>query len=176
VIKKIEGQVIEGERVPLLSAVRPVLKHYFSLMATWLISYGMFVGPLKLILPMMSKNLWLQLGSAFVVGLLIQALVSFLLPAILILEEGFFKGIWKGLSFGARNLTTAMGLVALPMLLIVVLSFFKLLTPLYIRIHPEMVLWVLAVGIVLMTMVDLWVTSSTTIFFLRATLRERNPH
>jgi hypothetical protein len=159
--------MVDGKRVPLLSASRLVVKQYFALLFAWLISYGLFALTLKVMLPIVARNAWVRFGSTFAIGLLIQALVAFLLPAILILRKGFFKGICEGFKFGVKNILRASALIALPMLLVLVLSFFKLFTPLYIKIHPELVLWLLGGGIVIMTLVDFWVTTSTTVLYLR---------
>ncbi|MBI4115665.1 MAG: hypothetical protein HY447_03715 [Candidatus Omnitrophica bacterium] len=170
VIKKIEGQIVERERVSLLDACGSVMKRYLSLIIAWLLSYGLLVFSLRVTLPIIPQNAWLQLGGAFGVSVMIQGLVVFLLPAILILNKGFFRSVWEGLRFGAKNILVAVALISLPMFFVIALSFFKILTPVYVRVYPEFVLWVLSIGILIMTVVDLWITSLATILFLK----ERN--
>ena len=173
VIKKIEGQVVEGEHISLLEASQPVVKKYFSLICVWLLSYFLFVLPIEHLLPILTKNVWLQFSIAFIFSVFIQALVAFLLPALVLLEKGFFRGIWEGLSFGVRHFLTASGLIFIPMLLIAILSFFKLLTPYYLKFYHELALWVLFVGIIVMAVVDFFITSSATILFLKARNQEK---
>ena len=172
VIKKIEGHIVQGEHLSILSAARPVSKTYFSLIVAWLISYGFFSFSLKALLPLVRFNIWLQILVAFFASVIFQALVAFFLPAILILKGGFLRKMWKALNYGAKNILTTGILIALPVLLLMVFSFFKMLTPYYLKVYPEMVLWVLVIGIAIMTVVDVLITSSTPVLFLK--VREKS--
>ena len=166
VIKKIEADT-KGEKLSTLSAAAPVFKRYFSLILVWLLSYGVFVVVFKGILPLLPHNLWVQFGGGFFLGLFIQSILAFLLPALLIIENGFFKALWEGIRFGFKNVVLMSGLIFIPMLFALVISFVKLYTPLFVRIRPEIVVWVLAVGIVISLVVDIFVTSSATLLFLK---------
>ena len=166
VIKKIEGEMRGGKCVSLVSAGREVFKRYFSLLLLWLFSYGLFATGIKILLPMIPKNLGLQLGGTFLWGLICQSLAAFLMPSLLLLNKGFFKKVGVGLRYGVKNILVTAGLIAAPLALAMVLSFFRWLTPFFIKLCPELVLWVLALGCGLMTLVDMWITLSTTVLFL----------
>src|SRR3989338_4481395 len=81
VIKKIEAET-KGESLSTLSAAGKVFRYYFSLVIAWLVSYAIFTFALKGVAFVLPKNLWIQLGGGFVLGVLIQSLVAFLIPAI----------------------------------------------------------------------------------------------
>ena len=166
VIKKIEADT-KGEQLSTLSAVRPVFKYYLPLVLGWLISYAIFSFTLKGVLAVLPGKVLIQLGSGFILGIIVQSLVAFLLPAIIILENGFFKALFEGFRLGFKNLLLTSGLVFIPMVLAFALSFVKLYTPLFVKIYPEIVLWVLAGGIVVSMVVDIFVTSSATLLFLK---------
>ena len=166
IIKKIEAETL-GQKVSTLSAAGRIFKRYFSLVAAWLLSYGIFVFALKGILPLLPKNLWLQVGSGFFLGLIIQSVLAFLLPALVLIENGFFKTLFLGFRFGVKNILLTGALIFVPMMLILILSVARLFTPLFVRIHPELVLWVLCAGIVVSLLVDICVTSSATLLFLK---------
>ena len=172
VIKKVESPLRGGKCVSLVAAGRVVFRRYFSLLLTWLFSYGFFTMGIKTLLPMIPKNVGWQIGGTFLWGLICQSLTAFFMPALLILNKGFFKKVWEGLRCGVTNILATGVLIAVPMALAMVLSFFRWLTPLYIRFCPELVLWVLALGCGLMALVDMWVTLSTTVLFLE--VQEKN--
>ena len=110
VIKKIEADT-KGEKISTLFAAGRISRYYFSLVIAWLISYGIFAFTLKGVLFILPKNALIQLVIGFILGLLVQAFISFLLPAIVILENGFFKALWEGFRFGAKNMLITMGLI-----------------------------------------------------------------
>ena len=166
VIKKIEADT-KGEQLSTLSAVRPVFKYYLSLVFGWLISYAIFTFALRGVLAVLPGKVLIQLGGGFILGVAVQALVAFLLPAIIILENGFFKALFEGFRVGLKNLLLTSGLIFVPMFLAFAISFVKLYIPLVIKVHPEMVLWILAGGIVISVVVDILVTSSATLLFLK---------
>ena len=165
-IKKIEARA-EGEQLSIVSAAGPVFKKYFSLLTAWLAFYGIFMFSLKHILRLLPSNVGAQLAAGFCVGLAIQTLFAFLFPALLISGRGFFKDLREGILTAVRNFGLTSSLIALPMALLVTLSFFKALAPLMVRFNPEMVLWVLAAGIIISMIVDLLVTASTTLLYLQ---------
>ncbi|MBI1977868.1 MAG: hypothetical protein HYS55_03865, partial [Candidatus Omnitrophica bacterium] len=128
VIKKIDAD-LKGEKLSTLSAARPVLKYYLSLVIGWLISYAIFAFTLKGILALLPGSFLIQIGSGFVLGVLVQSFVVFLLPAIVLLENGFFKALFVGFQVGIKNLPLTSGLIFIPMVLAFLLSFVKLYTP-----------------------------------------------
>jgi len=167
VIKKIEGQVNDGSVISILDAGRTVLRRYFSIVLAWFISYGIFSTVLKFAMPYLVSSFWLHLVSSFLLSVFLQAIVVFLIPALLILDRGFFRNLWEGFLFGFKYLIPTMLLIAIPMFFVVMLSMLKMFHPYYVNVHPELVLYVLAFGIPIMALVDLVITSSATILFLK---------
>jgi hypothetical protein len=166
-IKKIEGAA-KGERTATFTALAPVFKKYFALLVSWLVCYGVFVFMAEKILEALPGTLPVQLVVGFVVSLAVQAVFAFVLPAVLIESRGFLKNFWAGLVFGFKNFFTTILLVAVPVFMIVIFSFFKALTPVYTRSYPEAVLWVLIAGIFVSLIVDFTVTVTTTLFYVKS--------
>ena len=83
-------------------------------------------------------------------------------------SKGFFKAVLEGLSFGAQYFVITSLLIAFPILAVVVVSFLKALAPVFIRFNPEIVLAVIVLGVFVSMIVDLFVTSSTTLLYLKA--------
>ena len=103
----------------------------------------------------------------FVLSVFIQSLFTFLLPALVLAPKGFFKNMGKGISFGVRYLPVTGVLIAVPMLIMTGLSVMKAFAPLFSHSHPELILAMLCFGIIVSIGVDLVVTSSTTLLFLK---------
>lgn len=169
VIKKIEGEV-KGQKITTFAAAGPVFRKYFSLLAGWVICYGLFIFAAERTLKMLPGILPLQFSAGFIVSLILQALFAFVLPALLIEANGFIKNFWRGLVFSVQHFVTVCVMVALPVLLMVVLSFVKALAPLYSRSYPEAVLWVLGFGILITLIVEITVTVTTAVYYIK----ERN--
>ena len=167
VIKKIEAHVRGAAPMTTFEAGKSVLRRYFAVLVAWIFSYGLFRIVFGYSLPLFGHNIVMFLAGAFLIGLCLQSIVVFLLPAILIKDLSLLKGIGEGLKFGIRNLPMAALIISIPMAMIVALSFVKMLTPLWIQIFPEMILGILFFGIILMTAVDLIITSSATVLYLK---------
>jgi len=167
VIKKIDAQVNDRTKLTTFKAFGPVMRKYLPIILAWLISYGVVMLAFRVVLPYFMKSLWLYLAASYVTAVITQSLVAFLIPAIVLEKSGFFKALWTGTRTGFVNIPLTSLVIAVPMLLGVALSYFKMLTPVYLRVCPELVLVVLASGVVVMTIVDLWVTASTTLIYLK---------
>lgn len=167
VIKQIEGEYT-GEKSSTISSMQIVLKKYISLVIAWLISYGVYVAGLRLLMILLPPVFPVQLFASFLLGVVIQAVLAFFLPALIVLNQGFLRGLWEATRFGARNVLLTSAVILLPVFLALCFSVAKLYTPFFVRVHPEIVLWILAVGIILSVLVDLWVTSSVTLLYLKA--------
>lgn len=168
VIKKIEGQLVEKKVRSMYEAGQRVLNKYFALVIAWLLTYFIFRFTFNWLMPFFAVNAIVYLTGAFLLGLLIQSLLVFLIPAILINEAGWFKSLIHGFTFAFFNLPRTLLLLALPMLLVVIVGYFKVLTPVYMEVNPELVLLVLATSVVIMTVVDYFITASATVLYLKA--------
>ncbi|MDA9101194.1 hypothetical protein N9K06_00815 [Omnitrophica bacterium] len=168
VVKKIESHV-QGERLTTTSAVMPVMRKYFALLAAWLLTFFCFKVVMGVVMPLVpARMVAVQLSVGFVVALLLQSLMVFLIPSILISGKGFIKDVISGIAFGAKNIVNTSILIAVPVLMILLLSYVKALAPFLADTYPEGVLWILAFGILITMVVDLMITSSTTILYLKA--------
>jgi hypothetical protein len=165
-IKKIEAYTAE-HALSATSAAGFTLQKYFKAVIAWLISYAAFIYVLKHLLVALPPSVAVQLTGGFLLGLTMQSLFVFLLPSVLISKKGMFKALAHGMVFGVRHFLKTASLLALPMLLISALSYFRLMTPLYMRTDPDRVLWVLVIGIFVSMAVDLFVTSITTLYFIQ---------
>ena len=166
IIKKIEADNQE-QKISTLVAAGDVFKKYVSLVVAWLISYGVFMLSLKGFLYLLPPIMTIRLVGSFVLSLLVQSIIAFLLPSVVLVNRNFFYAFWNGLRTGFQNIILMSGIFFIPTFLILTLSFIKLYTPLFIQIYPELVLWVLAGGIVITMIVDILVTTSATLIFLR---------
>jgi uncharacterized membrane protein YesL len=166
VIKKMEART-ENSELKISSAAGIVFKKYFLLLMVWLFAYGVFVFTLKAVLVRLPSALWIQLFAGFILSVLVQSLFTFLLPALVLSPKGFFRNLWKGMVFGFRYLPVTGLLIAVPMLVMTLLSAFKAFSPVFAQSNPEFVLFTLCVGIIISLGVDLAVTSSTTMLFLK---------
>lgn len=167
VIKQIEGEW-SGKKSSIISTVQLVLKKYISLVLAWLISYGVYVAGLRILMTLLPPVFPVQLLASFLLGVAIQSILGFFLPALILLNQGFLRGLWEAMQFGLRNILLTSSIILVPVFLALCFSVAKLYTPFFVRFHPEIVLWVLAGGIVLSVLVDLWVTSSVTLIYLKA--------
>ena len=167
IIKKIEAEE-SGQRISTFSAAGDIFKKYFSLVIVWLISYGIFTVSLKGLLYVMPLNFWIQMSGSFILSLLIQSILAFLLPSLVIVNQNFFYAVWCGLKVGAQNIILMSGIFFIPMFLILALSIAKMYTPLFVKgFYPEAVLWILSGGIVITLVVDILITTSATLVFLK---------
>ena len=168
VIKQIEGDW-SGERATTISSMQLVLKKYVALVVAWLISYGAYVASLKLLMAVLPPIFpALQLLVSFLLAVAVQAILAFFLPALIVLNQGFLRSLWEAIRFGTQNMLVTSALILVPVFLALCVSVLKLYTPLFVQVHPELVLWVLTAGIVVSVLVDLWVTSSVTLLYLKA--------
>lgn len=166
-IKKIEGEMHGGEGIPTTAALRVVGRKFFSLFIAWVGMFLLFKVTVRLALPLIPANAGFRMGGVFLLGLIMQSVLSFVLPAIILSEKGFFKGFWSGLLFGIRYVVLASAITFVPMLLVTALSFAKGLAPVLIMDVPESVLGVLIVGIVITVIADIWITSVTAVLFVK---------
>ena len=165
-VKKIENQLLTGQRLSSLLAAGPVFKKYGALLTAWLLVYFFFTTSLKISFKLLPRILWLHLGVMFSVTLLGQAVAFFLLPSILLSGKGFWGSLGEGLNKGLQNLALTSVVVAFPISTVVLLSFFRIFIPVYIQFCPELTLWILIIGSVAMAGVDLFLSAAATVLYL----------
>ena len=167
VTKKVEAYS-NGKDIHTGQALVPVLKKYIVLVLAWGLTYFIYSLIIRKALPLFHlKSPWIQLLIGYVFGVVMQAAFAFIIPSLLLSEQGLWKDLMLGLKLGVKYLGITSLVIAFPILLIAVSSIFKMLTPYYVSFNPEIVLVVLGVSLVLSTVVDMVVTTSTVILFLK---------
>jgi hypothetical protein len=122
---------------------------------------------LKKGLPLLPSNFWVHLAGAVLFAVLSQALLAYLLPAILLSKAGTLRGIKDAFVVGAKYMKQTIVLIGAPVLMLVALAYAKSFAPFLVKADPEQVLWLLAVAIPITMLADLWITVATTLFFLK---------
>jgi len=167
-IKKIEASLKGDVRLSTSTAIREVFGRYISLVVVWLFAYFLFKILFNFLNPILAMGLWVQLGAGYVVAVIVQALLGFIIPAVMLREGGFFESVWKGIVFGFKNLGIASALMVVPLLVVTAVSFAKGFSPILVNYYePDSVLWILVVGIILTVIADILVTSVTTVLYLK---------
>ncbi len=167
VVKKLEAWN-EGRKVSTLAAASPVLKRFLPLVIVWGAAYFIFTFSVKGVLHLAPKTVLPQFLTGYASALIVQCLVMYIFPAVLLEEKGFFKNFASGVVFGFKKVLSTGILIALPVLVLVVYSFLKSVTPIFVQSFPEGVLWILGGGIFVSMIVDLIMTSTTTLFYIKA--------
>ncbi len=166
-IKKIEAALKGDARLSTSTAIREVFGRYISLVVVWLFAYFLFKILFNFLNPILTMSLWVQLGAGYVVAVIVQALLGFIIPSVMLREGGFFKSVWEGVVFGFKNLGIASALMVAPLLAVTAVSFAKGLSPILVNYYePDSVLWILVVGIILTVIADILVTSVTAVLYL----------
>lgn len=165
VIKRVEENFYEKDGLPATWVFQFVRKRYPALILGWFLSYAVLSFSLKAAIYTLPSVAWIRVLASTLLALGFQALFGFLLPAIVI-EKNFLTGLWKGLTFGCEHWKQTIILVFVPTLIVIFFSLFKGWIFYFISSYPELILWVLALGILVSVFADLWVTSCITIFFL----------
>ena len=164
VIKKVEAYK-KGEKLHSVQALKSVLPKYLPMVLCWWVSFYVFNFLIKKGMLLLPSNFWAHLAGAFIFAILSQALLAYLLPAIL-LSKSVLQGIKNAFAVGIKYMMRTMALIGVPVLVLVGLAYAKALAPLLVKSDPERVLWLLIVAIPITMLADLWITVSTTLLFL----------
>lgn len=167
VIKQIQASYL-GKKLGTLEAAGDVFKSYFALLLVWLASTFIWRVGLTKLFQMVHGPWWVQMGLLYLTALFFQSVVTFIFPALLIQRQNFLKDSWQGIQFGFRNLPFTAALIAVPVFIVFIISLVKSWAPILVRYYPESVLWILSIGIVISLIVDMLITSMTTLYFLKA--------
>lgn len=166
-IKLIQGDMTAKSKMSSLDAAGVALKKYFGMALIWLVSFFGMRGIGRLITDHMQDMLLLQIIVFWVVFLIIQVLLSFLFPALVSAEKGFFKPVMDGIFSAVKNFWLLLKLLVVPVGLSVGMSFLKAFAPAFIHINPELILVVMIVSIAVSVAVDLFITTATAVSFLK---------
>lgn len=158
---------VKGKRVLTLNALLGVFKRYVPLLGAWLASYFAVFYVLQFLQGILPPLPLLHISLSFLFALLLQALLIYLIPAVLLGSAGLLKNIAGGFSFGIKYWVLTSCVIAPPLAFALVLSIIKSISPVFVRDFPEAVLIILAAGVVVTNIVDLLVTSSTALIYLK---------
>ena len=86
---------------------------------------------------------------------------------MLLLDIGFFKALWRALQYGIDNMGVTAALIAVPVFFAFMFSSLKIYTPYFVKVYPELVLWSLTSGVIISLVADVFVTSSSTLLFIK---------
>jgi hypothetical protein len=166
VIKKVEASG-KGGTLHSVQALKLVLPKYLPMAVCWLVSSYVFNLLIKKGLPILPPNFWVRLAGTVLLAVLSQALLSYLLPAILLSKTGVLRGIKDAFVVGVKYIVQTVALTGAPVLVLVGLAYVKSLAPFIAQAEPERVFWLLVIAIPITTLADLWITVSTTLLFLK---------
>lgn len=166
VIKLIQNQ-IENTKVTALEAAGIGLKKYFWLALTWVSSFFAlrFIG--RGLTGFIGDSVLVQIVVFWFVFLLFQSLISFIFPAIVTAQRGFIRPVLTGLVTAIKNYGLLIKLLFVPVGISVGISFMKAFAPAYIKINPEIIIFVMVFSIFVSVAVDLYITTVTAVSFLR---------
>ncbi|MDP3919586.1 MAG: hypothetical protein Q8R76_02110 [Candidatus Omnitrophota bacterium] len=168
VIKKVEGDVCGSESISILAAAGFVLRKYFKLFIIWIAMYAVSRYAVTLVLLQETASIGYRFGMIYGVGILLHSFFAFLFPSVVLSEGKFLKSVWEGLFLSIKNFFCVLLVLAVPVAVLIGFSFIKSMTRFYIELFsPESVLYVLMVGIIVSVMVDMFITTATTILFLQ---------
>jgi len=167
VIKLIEARVNGYSNISILSAAGTAFRRYFSLLAVWVPAFLLMRYGSRWLLPVLPASLPVQFTVLTALFLVIQTLTAFLFPAVMISDQGFFRAVKEGAVLTVKNAGLILGIIFIPALAGVAVSLLKHFSPAFIPVFPESVLLILYLGVVVSVAVDLFITSSMTILYLK---------
>jgi len=105
----------------------------------------------------------------FLIAVAIQTFVFFIFPLLVLENKKFFRAFGEGILFGGKHFGRAFLLLLFPTLFYGPIWFLKGRISLLVQktLYPEVIVWVLGVGIVATLLVDTFIAVSATLFFLR---------
>ncbi len=105
----------------------------------------------------------------FLLGVLAQTFILFLIPLIVLDNRKFFPAIGKGLVLSGQHLLRVYALLLLPLICYSPIWYLKGNVNFLVRktLYPESILILLAIGILATIVLDTYIAVSATLFFLR---------
>jgi len=105
----------------------------------------------------------------FLIAVAIQTFVLFIFPFLVLENKKFFRAIGEGIGFGGRHFGRVFLLFLLPTLFYSPIWFLKGKVTFLVQTtrYPEVILWVLGMGIAATLLVDTFIAVSAALFFVR---------
>ncbi len=161
----------QGLKPAILPNLVRAIKRYLGLAAIWLVAFVimmfLFKGPSRLLHLKQPLQMQILFYVTFLIGIFIQIAFIYAMPAVVIENKKFFAAIKRGMSIFKQNFLPSLVLVGLPSLLFIPLMILKSRAPLFMgKFFPEIVLFILGLGVVVTVLIDCLITCSTTVLFL----------
>ncbi|HTL48453.1 MAG TPA: hypothetical protein VL688_10395 [Verrucomicrobiae bacterium] len=166
-IKLIEAAVLHTG-VSTLTAAQSSFQKYFGLLAVWIPAFLIMRYGTSFLMPHIPHSLPAEFMVILLMFVVIQAITAFLFTAVMTSKNGFFKALVEGFGTLKEQGGVLIGAIFIPCVIGVALSFLKSTAPSFVRFYPESVLLILYSGIFITMVIDLYVTSVSTILYLKA--------
>ena len=123
-------------------------------------------GPLLQLLRLLTR---LLAFLNFFIAIAVQTFVAFIFPFIVLGNQKFFPAIGKSFALGSQQFRRVYLLLLLPMVCYGPLWMLKMKPAFLIRmtLYPELLVWLLGVGIIATVLVDTFVAVAIALFFQR---------
>ncbi len=154
-------------RVTAVTAFSGTLKKYLGLAALWIALFFLLRTVSRAVLPFLPPQIPVHYAGLLAVFLSTQVLTALLFPAILLSGKGYWKALAEGFLLSVKNFPVLFAALFIPVALSVAVSFLRSLSPSISHDNPDFVLVILYGSILVSTVVDLYITSATAIFYLK---------
>lgn len=181
VVVTLVGLVITGAAIQLVASARSQeyastivkafsqsFRRYAGMLLVWLvIFFSLRHGARAAFDALPNVGLVPHFAALFVIFLASQILTAFLFPALFLSGKKYWAALADGVNLAFKNLPALTMLLIVPVAVTVALSFVKTLSPMISKNHPDMVLVILYLSILVTTAVDIFITSATAILYLK---------
>jgi hypothetical protein len=183
------GMILTGVTVAMLyqslanaspnwtGGIRKVARKLFPFFSLWLFSLVIMLVMLGLIeetAPLLRAPV-LTVGLGFAASCAVQMIFVFVIPVLIIENRKFWPALRRSLLLMKRHFGEVFLLVVLPNVLVIPLLFIYMNLPdLILRFSPYIVLFALLARIVVVTVANFFISSTTTVLFIRHRDRERD--
>lgn len=166
VIKKIQGYLKDID-VTTIHATGIAMQKYFPLLLVWIPIYLLVKFSLSAMIVHMPAVAYLRILELTGLLLFFQVVSAFLFPAIILSGKSFFTALGEGLVLSMKEVVNLIILLAAPVFLSVVVSYAKAMAPIWFPQAPELILVFLYAGIWIGMLIDIYITTVTTILYVK---------
>jgi hypothetical protein len=166
------SNAVKGEKTSLLVNFNKAIRRYFALLGIWAINFIFIVLISKIILKIFSATALgrglIQSVAYFFLVIFAQVLFIYVTPVIIIKKKKLFPALKENFIILKKIFFSTVALVVLPAFLYLPMVMIKAKTIfLANKLFPEIILALLVIGALISVFIELVVTVSTTLLFLR---------
>jgi hypothetical protein len=163
----IVSNVVKANKASLLINFKKSIKRYFSLLAVWSLAFILVSLVTKFFKPQNGSKIIFTFIYFFLV-ISIQILFIYIIPLLIIERRKLFSALKENLFVLKKLFMPTIALVLFPTIIYLPILIARAKTELLVnKFFPEIILIILAVGIAVSFIIDLVITISTTILFLK---------